>query len=103
MWVRVRDRAVLEKLTSYSERGVMVKCGFTVEIAEGEPYGIALAPVLADVSSDYITDFVRTSLIDIVKNKKYYISKGIGRPPVWFVNVRVENVESYIHIKDIRD
>lgn len=103
LWVRIRDRDVLEKFLSYSQRGILVKCGFTVSIAEGEPYGITLTPVASDITSDYITDFVRTSLIDIVKNKDYYITKGIGRPPVWFINVKIENVESYIHAKDIRD
>ena len=103
LWVRIRDRDVLEKFLSYSQRGILVKCGFTVSIAEGEPYGITLTPVASDITSDYITDFVRTSLIDIVKNKDYYITKGVGRPPVWFINVKIENVESYIHAKDIRD
>jgi len=103
LWVRIRDRDVLEKFLSYSQRGILVKCGFTVSIAEGEPYGITLTPVASDITSDYITDFVRTSLIDIVKNKDYYMTKGIGRPPVWFINVKIENVESYIHAKDIRD
>jgi len=82
LWVRIRDRDVLEKFLSYSQRGILVKCGFTVSIAEGEPYGITLTPVASDITSDYITDFVRTSLIDIVKNKDYYMTKGIGRPPV---------------------
>jgi len=103
LWVRIRDKDVLEKFLSYSQRGILVKCGFTVSIAEGEPYGITLTPVASDITSDYITDFVRTSLIDIVKNKDYYMTKGIGRPPVWFINVKIENVESYIHAKDIRD
>jgi len=103
LWIRIRDKDVLEKFLSYSQRGILVKCGFTVSIAEGEPYGITLTPVASDITSDYITDFVRTSLIDIVKNKDYYITKGVGRPPVWFINVKIENVESYIHAKDIRD
>ena len=45
---------------------------------------------------------VRT-LTDIVKNQEFFITKGLGSPPVWFVEVRIENVERYDRKVDVRD
>lgn len=103
MWVKVKDPRVMQKLQENSEKGLFIKCGFNVKTASSEAYGVELTPVIAGITSDYITDFVKTNLTDIVKNKEYYTSKGLGKPPVWFVEVKIENTERYDLRPDVRD
>jgi hypothetical protein len=103
MWVKVKDPNVMQRLEMNSEKGFFIKCGFNIRTASNEAYGVDLTPVAADITSDYITDFVRTSLTDIVKNKEYYTTKGIGKPPIWFVDVKIENTERYDLKPDVRD
>jgi hypothetical protein len=83
MWVKVKDPGVMRRLEMNSEKGFFIKCGFHIRTAPNEAYGVDLTPVTAEITSDYITDFVKTNLTDIVKNKDYYTSKGIGKPPIW--------------------
>lgn len=103
MWVKVKDPNVMQRLETNAGKGFFTKCGFNVRTASNEAYGVDLTPVAADVTSDYITDFVRTSLTDIVKNKEYFTTKGIGKPPIWFVDVKIENTERYDLKPDVRD
>lgn len=103
MWVKVKDPEVMRRFEMNSEKGFFIKCGFNIRTASNEAYGVDLTPVTAEITSDYITNFVRTSLTDIVKNKDYYTSKGIGKPPIWFVDVKIENTERYDLKPDVRD
>jgi len=103
MWVKVKDPNVMQRLEMNAGKGFLIKCGFNIRTASNEAYGVDLTPVAADITSDYITDFVRTSLTDIVKNKEYYTTKGIGKPPIWFVDVKIENTERYDLKPDVRD
>lgn len=103
IWVKVKDPRVMQRLEESSEKGFFIKCGFNVRTSSAEAYGVDLTPVTADITSDYITDYVRTSLTDIVKNRDYYTSKGIGRPPIWFVDVKIENTERYDLKPDVRE
>jgi hypothetical protein len=60
-----------------AEKGFFIKCGFTIRTAPNEAYGVDLTPVTADITSDYITDFVRTSLTDIIKNPVTTHQRGL--------------------------
>lgn len=103
MWVKVKDPKVMQRLEMNAEKGFFIKCGFTIRTAPNEAYGVDLTPVTADITSDYITDFVRTSLTDIIKNPGYYTSKGIAKPPIWFIDVKIENTGRYDLKPDVRD
>ncbi|HPJ34420.1 MAG TPA: VWA domain-containing protein [Spirochaetota bacterium] len=103
MWVKIRDARLMNRFAEYAGRGYYLKCGFNVRKSSSEAYGVELIPVTADITSDYITDFVKTTLTDIVKNSNYYISKGIGTPPLWFAEIKVDNIESYEPKRDVRD
>lgn len=103
MWVKVKDPAVMRRLEENAEKGFFIRCGFNIRTSQSEAYGVDLTPVTTEISSDYITDFVRTSLTDIVKNRDYYTSKGIGKPPIWFVDVKIENTERYDLKPDVRE
>ncbi|HOP28844.1 MAG TPA: VWA domain-containing protein [Spirochaetota bacterium] len=103
MWVKVKDPGVMRRLEMNSEKGFFIKCGFQVRTASNDAYGVNLTPVTAEITSDYITDFVKTDLTEIVKNKDYFTSKGIGKPPTWFIDVKIENTERYDLKPDVRD
>ncbi len=103
LWVKVKDPAVMERFEQYADKGFYLRCGFNVKVSDIEAYGVELLPVKTDITSDFITDFVRTSLTDIVKNKNYYTSKGLNRPPLWFVEVKVDNTERFDYRRDVRE
>ncbi len=102
-WVKVKDRKILDIFERQGKNGFYIKTGFNIKKSASDAYGIELIPVSADISSDYIPDLAKTTLTDIVKNQEFFITKGIGSPPVWFVEVRIENVERYDQKIDVRD
>jgi hypothetical protein len=102
-WIKVKNQNMLDTFEKYGKSGFYLKTGFNIKKSDADAYGIELIPVTTDISSDYIPDLAKTTLTDIVKNQEFFMTKGIGSPPVWFVEVKVENVERYDSKIDIRD
>lgn len=102
-WVKVKDPKIIEIFDKQGRSGFYIKTGFNIKKSDSDAYGIELVPVTADISSDYIPDLAKTTLTDIVKNQEFFITKGLGSPPVWFVEVKIENVERYDQKIDVRD
>jgi hypothetical protein len=102
-WVKVKDKKIMEIFDKQGANGFYLNTGFNIKKSESDAYGIELTPVTADISSDYIPNLAKTTLTDIVKNQEFFITKGIGSPPVWFVEVKIENVERYDQKMDVRD
>ncbi len=102
-WVKVKERKIMDIFERQGTSGFYLKTGFNIKKSDSDAYGIELVPVTTDVSSDYIPELAKTTLTDIVKNQEFFITKGIGSPPVWFVEVKIENVERYDQKIDVRD
>lgn len=102
-WVKVKNQKMLDIFEKHGTSGFYLKTGFNIKKSDADAYGIELIPVTTDISSDYIPDLAKTTLTDIVKNREFFMTKGIGSPPVWFVEVKVENVERYDIKIDVRD
>jgi len=102
-WVKVKDPKIMDTFEKHGVSGFYLKTGFNMKKSDADAYGIELIPVTTDISSDYIPDLAKTTLTDIVKNQEFFTTKGIGSPPVWFVEVKIENIERYDQKIDVRD
>jgi hypothetical protein len=102
-WVKVRDKKIMDVFDQYGKNGFYLKTGFNIRKSGSEAYGIELIPVRADISKDYIPNLAGTTFTDIVKNQDFFTTKGLGAPPVWFVDIKVENVERNDQKVDVRD
>ncbi len=76
--------------------------GVTVKKDPGSAYGITLVPTVKDLTADYIPRCLATGLGDIVKRSDYYATRGLMYPPVWFVNLKIDNAERVRGGRDIR-
>jgi hypothetical protein len=102
-WVKLRDQKMMDVFDKYSKNGFYFYAGFTIRKSDSEAYGIELIPVRTDVSKDYIPNLASTTFNDIVKNQDFFISKGLVSPPVWFVEIKVENIDRRDQKVDVRD
>lgn len=103
LWVRVTDDKIMQEFQRNDAKEFYTKIGFIVKESKTEAYGVELVPVAAGITSDYIPDRCKATLSGIIKNPDYYSSTGVGFPPVWFVEVKIENTESFEGRKDVRD
>ncbi len=103
LWVRVSDGKMMQAFAKNDGRGFYIKVGFIVKESKSEAYGVELIPVAIEITSDYIPEKCKATLSDIVKNPDYYSSTGVGFPPVWFVDVKIDNTESFEGRQDVRD
>jgi len=102
-WVKIKDQKIMNIFEKQGISGFYLKTGFNVRKSDSDAYGLEMVPVTADISSDYIPDLAKTTLSDIVKNQEFFTTKGLGSPPVWFVDVKIENIERYDQKIDVRD
>ena len=103
MWVRVKDNKIMQDFVKNEGRGFYTKVGVVVRESKSGEYGFELTPVITGVTADYIPDGCRATLKDFIKKPDKYSSTGAGYPPVWFIDVKIENCESYESNRDIRD
>ncbi len=103
MWVRVKDRKVMREFQRDEGRGFYSRVGVVVRESKSGEYGFELVPVFTGITADYIPGRCRVKLSEIIKNPGYYISTGAGFPPVWFIDVKIENCEGYEVNRDVRD
>jgi mannose/fructose/N-acetylgalactosamine-specific phosphotransferase system component IID len=102
-WVKVRDKKLMDVFDKYGKNGFYFNAGFNIRKSDSEAYGIELIPTRTDISKDYIPNLASTTFSDIVKNQEFFITKGLGAPPVWFVEIKVENIERNDQKIDVRD
>jgi hypothetical protein len=103
MWVRVTDKKIMQDFIQNEGRGFYTKLGVVVRESKTGEYGVELLPAITGVTADYIPEICRATLTGIIKKADAYSSTGAGYPPVWFIDVRIENCESYERARDIRD
>ena len=102
-WVKVRDKKMMDFFDNYGKSGFYFNAGFNIRKSTSEAYGIELIPARTDISKDYISNLASTTFTDIVKSQDFFITNGLGAPPVWFVEIKVENVERNDLKVDVRD
>ncbi len=103
MWVRVTDKKIMQDFIQNEGRGFYTKLGVVVRESKTGEYGVELLPAITGVTADYIPEICRATLTGIFKKPYTYSSTGAGYPPVWFIDVKIENCESYESARDIRD
>ena len=103
MWVRVTDKKIMQDFIQNEGRGFYTKVGVIVRESKSGEYGVELAPAVTGITADYIPDRCRATLSEIIRNPDTYSSTGAGFPPVWFIDIKIENCESYESSRDIRD
>jgi hypothetical protein len=102
LWVTVRDDDFMNYFLDKQRTGFVNPVGVIVKKDAGAAYGITLIPAVKELTADYIPRCLSTSLGDIIKRSDYYSTKGLMYPPVWFVNVKIDNAEKIRGRKDIR-
>jgi hypothetical protein len=102
-WVKVKDLKIMDTFSKHAANGFYLKAGFTVKKSDSDAYGIELIPVTVSITSDYIPELAKTTFSVIVKNQEFFMTKGLGSPPVWFVDVKIENIDRHDLKPDIRD
>ncbi len=103
LWVRVRESAMMEYLRQKGDSGFMVTLGCAVQTDPSSTYGVTLIPKTHRVTYDYIPKTMMVSLRDIISKRDYYATRGLLRPPIWFVKVKVEQVKGGPGMRDVRD
>lgn len=102
LWITAHDDDFMNFFIDGQKTGFVSPVGVIVKKDAGAAYGVALIPVVKGLTADYIPRILVTSLGDIVKHSDYYCTKGLLYPPVWFVNVKIDNAEKFRSGKDIR-
>ncbi len=94
-----------EFITYFIDRqavGLVFPLGVMVKKDAASAYGVSLVPVIKGIGSDYLPQCLRARLSDIVRRGEYYSTNGLSFPPVWFVDVRVDQSERSRGGSDIR-
>jgi hypothetical protein len=102
VWADISTGEQLEIFKKRAAQKFLFPVALTLRKAPAETYGVAPVIVAADIPSDYIPLSMKVSLESLLKQPSKYLSNGIFTPPVWFIEVRVEEI-SGDNESDIRD
>ena len=105
LWVSVSDEKDLVFFEEHKELGFVFPLGVRLSPRSDEPLGFTFNPdrYYTGFNWDDLPDSIRVSLSDMAKNPGRYASQGMFTPPVWFVNVKVDQVDRKRSGGDIRD
>jgi len=103
IWCFIKDMTFSKFLMEKSRSRFVFTMGVTLTRDPDRTYGISINPAVREIPSDYIPANMKSNLDDMIKRPDYYISNGLTRPPVWFIEVKVEEFESLRKMKDIRE
>jgi hypothetical protein len=105
MWISVEKKKDLDFFMKQKELGFVFPLGVRVILKNDEPFGMTFNPksFYTSFEGDSLPSGVRVSLSEIQKNPQHYARHGMFTPPVWFVNVKIGEVESKVKHGDLRD
>ena len=103
LWIRPSDRQVIVRLKEYAGSDSYLNIGCTVRSAPGEAYGITLVPRMIIPQGEFLPDIIRVNLDEVVRNSKDFSGKGFLSPPLWFIRLKVDRLESFRDVPDARD
>lgn len=101
-WVSAPSENFIAYFIDRQDAGLVFPLGVMVKKDAGSAYGVSLVPVIKGIGSEYLPQCLRASLSDIVRRGEYYSTNGLSFPPVWFVDVKVENSQRSRGGSDIR-
>jgi len=101
-WVSAPSEDFIAYFIDRQDAGLVFPLGVMVKKDAGSAYGVSLVPVIKGIGSEYLPQCLRVSLSDIVRRGEYYSTNGLSFPPVWFVDVKVDNSERSRGGRDIR-
>jgi hypothetical protein len=105
LWININTNEELQYFEKRQEAKFFFPLGVSVQSNREESYGITFNPdfYITNLSDEYIPQMMKTGIKKIVDSPDEYMSGGLFRPPVWFIDVRVDMVERYNKIYDVRD
>lgn len=103
LWVKIPEDSLMADYENLAKRGFYDTAPFYIRKAPSEPYGIELIPVNKKIEKGFIPDAAIAEIEKVIKNPDSYTTGGVGSPPVWFVEFKVEKTERFGTEKDIRN
>ena len=104
IWTTVTSKEDLSFFSDKKELGFVFPLGVRLSARADEPLGFTFNPDCYYTGYDWdsLPDSLRVTLSDMASSPAKFASKGLFSPPVWFVNVKVEEVELKGSRGDIR-
>ncbi len=102
-WIQIYDSGLYNFLNDKYRQGYVMPLGVMIKEDQANAYGISLLPMSYKITSDFVPSLLKAELTDIVKRKKYFMENGLFHPPLWFIDVKIENIELFSRARDIRE
>jgi hypothetical protein len=102
-WTSVSDRAMLSFLADKERRKHFFTMGFQLRENNDENHGLEFVPRLTGFSSRDVPDLAKTDITAIVTDRRRHLLTGTAGQPLWFMSVKVEEIEGYGETRDIRE
>lgn len=103
VWVSVQGEAMLIYFEEKKSGGMMFYAGVSILSDPSESYGSKFRIESIHIPHDFLPDCLKADLSDMLKNREKFSGEGLFAPPVWFINVKVEEIRKIKSGKDIRD
>lgn len=105
LWVNITDQRSMEFFDKQESSHYIFTMGVVVQEKTDEPYGITFNPdyLITGLPRECVPDMSKASLKALIEKSEYYRSQGLFRPPVWFIEVKVERVEKFKKAYDLRE
>ncbi len=104
LWIDINTGEDLSFFQSREKTGTVFTLGVVVKKKRNYPYGMMFDPrfYVTKLSSDYIPSMLKTDLETVIGKSGYYSGNGMLNPPVWFLDLKVEQVK-FQGGRDVRD
>ena len=101
----MQDQKDLDDFLKQKELGFVFPLGVRVMLKSDEPFGMTFNPhsFYFGFDGESLPSGVRIALPEILKKPAYYAANGMFNPPVWFVNVKIDRIETRVKKGDLRD
>ena len=100
--ININDVSTYQVLARRKQTGY-VTIGVTVKTDLENPYGITLVPIIPYIVDVDVPDIMRSTLKQFIQNSNYYLHDGLGKPPVWFIRVKIDELNEKDLGSDIRE
>lgn len=103
IWIKIQDEALMSRFEEMARRSFYQTAPFFVRRAPSEPHGIELIPLGKNIEKGFIPASGMAEVENIIKKSEQFTTGGIGSPPLWFIEFKVERTERFGIKRDIRD
>jgi hypothetical protein len=102
-WVSITSEDMMNALETRNSIGDFFYLGVTIKSDLERTYGLSVQPVLWGLPVQDIPGLMQVKLRDLIREKERYLTGGLMYPPLWFVYVKVGEIERFRGAKDIRE